>query len=152
MRAAAQGLLDTGEGCPPTYNYILRESMILRELERRCDETVSGAVLRIHTADMETLVGREGDYILSGRYNAARDDALLNVFMLARQMFPWDQSWAEKIKQIQQRIYNRRHEIGDTGFTEMGLVELIREYERAKADWTKKRKSAEDESDRPANR
>lgn len=152
MRAAAQGLLDTDKGCPPTYNYVLREAMILREVERRCDETIGNAVLQIHTADMETLIGRAGDYVLSGRYSAARDDALLNVFLLARQMFPWDQSWSEKIKQTQQRIYNRRHEIGDTGFTETGIVNLIREYERAKADWLRKnRKPAADEPDRPAN-
>jgi hypothetical protein len=65
-------------------------------------------------------------------FNNCRDEALLTYQRLGSLLHPWDESWRKKIEETRARLYERTNEIGDTGLTDRGIVEMIKRFEQIK--------------------
>jgi hypothetical protein len=132
VRAAARGLLDPGDGCPLTRRYLLREVLVLQELARDEGVTLSKTMANMHASGAQAMVLNPGSQVWWKLYEHANDQALLAYQRMGRLMRPWDQSWSEALDTTQRRIYDRAHEIGETGLSDQGIIQLITLYEREK--------------------
>ena len=130
VRAVAQGLLNTEEGCPLTDRYALKEALLLRELARTDEVTLQQTRATVNASGSQVLYGSGGP--LWKLFQHAQDCALNNVNRMGRLMRPWDDSIKEEIKKTDKRIYDRGNEIGDTGMSDRVLVQQIKDYEALK--------------------
>lgn len=148
IRAAAHGLLNTEHGCPPTLHYLLRESFIIRELER--EETLRLGIAKVNLCINSAQIYTQSvyDIVHTKLFETAYDKALLIYNRLGYLMQPWDKKWDERIKEVERSIYDKQNTLGDTGITDRGLVAMIADYERIKRE---REQESKHESDRPAN-
>ncbi len=150
VRAAAHRLLDPGEGCPLTRRYLLKEIFTLSELSRDDALKLVRSAIDYHASGAQILKRRVGnqltgeyrDTFMWDLYTSCMDKAQLAYQQMGQLISPWDASWGEVIKKTKARIYDKQNEIGDTGLSDRGVVDLVKSYEALKKRKRREREQA----------
>lgn len=119
---------------------------MLQELAREEGIKLSSSLIGLTSSSAIPIVRGPGDTVDYTLHQLGRDQALLMYQQLGSTLYPWDDSWREKMKETKSRIKQITHEIGDTGITDEAIVDMISEYEKLK-----QQRTAKNEPNRPTN-
>ena len=135
VRATARGLLNPAEGCPVTGRYLLKEAFILNELERTEAVDLGKALVYFHAGSAQLFTKGPGQHVETKIWELARSQGLLAYQRLGVLSSPWDKQWQDAAQKTERSLYETTHEIGDSGLSERGIVDMITKFEETRRRW-----------------
>lgn len=145
VRAASRRLLDLSEGCPPTRKYLLKEHFVIQELLREEAISLGKEMINFHAASAMPIINK---WLQSGNefyanidwrlFEAARFEAARTYFRLGHMLQPWDDSWKEQLKQLEDNYEDKLNRVPGTDLSKRQLLDLITKYEQLKKARKKK--------------
>jgi hypothetical protein len=138
-------MLDFKEAYPLTKQWVLKESIVLAELQREIGLQLRTSMHLQHAAASAQLIemvpgGKSYDQVYQHHFNSA----LLQYSKIGRLLCPWDDEWSELIDSTAERL-------GDTymGKTPTEVAKLIQQYEALKRAWfAEQEKKKEEKNER----
>ena len=115
--------------------------MVVNEFERREALDLGKAMVAFHAGSAQIFAKSDQQRVETKIWELSREQGLLAYQRLGLMSAPWDKVWREAIDSTESRLYERTNQIGQSGLTERGIVDMVTRFEAAKKRWEHDRES-----------